>query len=189
MKKTDFDGVTPYTGESQQLPAGGYKCIIKGAKSEILKSGKEQLILLVDIAEGEYKDFFTKKYNELRLANGDAKYPNSGIFRIFTENYNNPEKSSPILAGVKVSVEESNTGFVWSDDESKLKDKRIGIVFGEEEFQTTDGSIKITVKPRYARSWDKAEETEIPKRKELKNKNAQTDGEFITIDDTEELPF
>ena len=187
MKKTNFDGVTPFTGETQQLPAGGYKCIIKNAKCETLSNGKEQLILAIDIVEGEYKDFFSKKFNELKIANPDAKYPNGGLFRIFTEDYKDPNKSSSILAGIKTCLEASNTSFKWSDDEKKLKDKKIGIVFGEEEFETPDGSIKVAVKPKYPRSWDKVEEAEIPKKKELSKK--QNNGEFITLDDDDELPF
>ena len=189
MKNVNFDGVNPFTGESQQLPAGGYKCIIKNAKCETLQNGKEQLLLAIDIAEGEHKDFFTKKFNELKISNKEAKYPNGGIFRIFTEDYNDSSKSSPILAGVKTSVEASNPGFKWDNDETKLKDKKIGVVFAGEEFEASDGTIKIAVKPKYPRSWDKVEEAEIPKVKELKNKSNDLDGEFITIDDTEELPF
>lgn len=188
MKKTNFDGVNPFTGESQQLPAGGYKCIIKNAKCEILKNGKEQLILAIDIAEGDYKDFFSKKFNELKMANSEAKYPNSGIFRIFTEDYQDSTKSSAILAGVKTSIEASNKGFMWDDDEKKLKDKKIGIVFGEEEFEAPDGSIKTVVKPKFPRSWDKVEEAKIPKKKELK-KDSTLDADFITIEDDSELPF
>lgn len=189
MKDLNYDGVNPFTGESQQLPAGGYKCIIKSAKSEILSNGKEQLILAVDIAEGEYKDFFTKKFNELKIANPEAKYPSGGIFRIFTEDYNDPNKASPILAGVKTSLEVSNTNFKWTNDEKKLKDKKIGIVFAGEEFEAQDGSIKVAVKPKYPRAWDKVEEAEIPKVKELKKKSNDLDGEFITLDDNDELPF
>ncbi len=189
MKKLDFEGVNPMTGESQQLPAGGYKCIIKSAKCEILQNGKEQLLLAVDIAEGEHKDFFTKKFEDLKVTNKDAKYPNGGIFRIFTEDYNTPGKSSPLLAGVKTSIEASNPGFKWDNDETKLKDKKIGVVFAGEEFEANDGSIKIAVKPKYPRAWDKVEEAEVTKVKELKKKeNDLLDGEFIAVND-DELPF
>lgn len=189
MKKTNFEGVNPFTGEYDNLLAGGYKCIIKSAKCEILQNGKEQLILAIDIAEGEKKDYFTKRFNELKIANPDAKYPNSGIFRIFTEDYNDPNKSSAILAGVKTSIEASNPNFKWSDDEKKLKDKKIGIVFGEEEYLKADGTIGVSVKPKFPRSWEKVEEAEIPKRKVLNKQNNESDGEFITIEDDGELPF
>ena len=189
MKKTNFDGVNPFTGETQQLPAGGYKCIIKNAKCEILQNGKEQLILAIDIAEGEYKDFFTKKFNDLKMANPAAKYPNGGLFKIFTEDYNEPNKSSAILMGVKTSVEVSNPGFVWSDDEKKLKDKKIGVVFREEEFISQDDSIQVAVKPVYPRSWDKVEEAQIPKRKEVKKQESSFGNDFVSVDTDEELPF
>lgn len=187
MKKTNFDGVTPYTGETQHLPAGGYKCVILSARCEILRSGREQLILAIDIAEGEYEGYFNKRFNELRATNVNAKYPNSGLFKIFTEDYNNPNLSSSMLAGLKTSLEQSNKGFIWDDNERTLAGKKIGVVFGEEEYRGQDEKIKVTVKPRYARSWDKVEEAEKPKRKELNMKG--TDGEFITVEDTDDLLF
>lgn len=187
MRNVDFEGVNPMTGESNQLPAGGYRCIIKNAKCEILQNGKEQLLLALDIAEGEYKDFFSKKFSQLKMTNANAKYPNGGIFRIFIEDYNTPGKSSPILAGVKTSIEASNPGFKWDSDETKLKDKKIGVVFAGEEFETQDGSVRVAVKPRYPRSWEKVLDAEIPKVKELKNK-PQNEGEYITVND-DELPF
>jgi len=187
MKKTNFEGVTPYTGETQYLPAGGYKCVILSARCDILRSGREQLILAIDIADGEYEGYFTKRFNELKVANSNAKYPNSGLFRIFTEDYNNPNLSSSILAGLKTSLEQSNNGFKWDDNERTLVGKKIGVVFGEEEYRGQDEKIKVTVKPRYARSWDKVEEAEIPKKKELGIKG--TDADFITVEDTDDLPF
>lgn len=188
MRSLDFEGVNPMTGESNQLPAGGYRCVIKSAKCEILQNGKEQLLLAVDIAEGEYKDFFSKKFAQSKITNNDAKYPNGGIFRIFTEDYNTPGKSSPILAGVKTSIEASNPGYKWDNDETKLKDKKIGVVFGGEEFETQDGSIKVAVKPKYPRAWDKVLEAEVPKVKELKNKNTIPSFEDFTASG-DDLPF
>ena len=50
-----YDEAQSYTGESRTLPAGKYICEIKGAKEVETKNGKKQLVLQLDIAEGEYK--------------------------------------------------------------------------------------------------------------------------------------
>lgn len=54
-----YDEAQAYTGESRALPAGKYICEIKGAKVVKTSTGKEQLVLQLDIAEGEYKDHYS----------------------------------------------------------------------------------------------------------------------------------
>ena len=44
------------------MPAGKYICEIKGAKEVATKTGKKQLVLQLDIAEGEYKDYYSNQY-------------------------------------------------------------------------------------------------------------------------------
>ena len=50
-------------GEFETLPAGGYKCLIKKVVCEKTQAGKEYLKIGFDIAEGEYKDFYQKKFD------------------------------------------------------------------------------------------------------------------------------
>ena len=57
-----YDEAQAYTGESRALPAGKYICEIKGAKVVKTSTGKEQLVLQLDIAEGEYKDHYGNLY-------------------------------------------------------------------------------------------------------------------------------
>ena len=63
MKKIQgYDEAQAYTGESRTLPAGKYICEIKGAKVVKTSTGKEQFVLQLDIAEGEYKDHYSNLY-------------------------------------------------------------------------------------------------------------------------------
>ena len=72
-----------YTGESQALPAGKYICEIKGAKVvKNTSSGTEQLVLQLDIAEGDYKNYYSDAYAADLVKNGSkAKWRNGGLFR------------------------------------------------------------------------------------------------------------
>ena len=77
-------------GEFETLPAGGYKCIIKKVACEKTQAGKEYLKLAIDILEGEFKDFFQKKFdNDTRE---EKKW--SGVWTVFTEGFN-PGTTNP----------------------------------------------------------------------------------------------
>ena len=72
-----YDEAQSYTGESRTLPAGKYICEIKGAKEVETKNGKKQLVLQLDIAEGEYKDHYSNLYAANAERNGtNAKWNN-----------------------------------------------------------------------------------------------------------------
>ena len=149
-------------GEFETLPAGGYKCLIKKVVCEKSQNGKEFLKIWFDIAEGQYKDFYQRKFeNDTRE---DKKW--SGIWVLFTEGYN-PGTTNPKFKGLITSVEASNPNFKFNFDEQTLVNKKVGIVFREEDFEGFDGQVHTSVKPFFAVSYDKAEEAKIHNKKDL----------------------
>ena len=74
-KPIGYDEAEAFTGEFKQLPPGGYICMIKKAVVELNKQGNEQLVLFLDVADGEYKDIFQTQYNN--DTRNPKKYPNS----------------------------------------------------------------------------------------------------------------
>ena len=173
-------------GEFETLPAGGYKCIIKKVACETTQAGKEYLKLAIDILEGEYKDFFQKRFdNDTRE---DKKW--SGIWTVFTEGYN-PGTTNPKFKGLITSVEASNPNFNFNFDEQTLVNKKVGLVFREEDFLgVLDGQVHTAVKPFLAVSYDKAEETKIPNKKELSdNQYDQAFDATASAADNDDLPF
>ena len=129
-------------GEFETLPAGGYKCLIKKVVCEKSQNGKEFLKIGFDIAEGQYKDFYQRKFeNDTRE---DKKW--SGIWVLFTEGYN-PGTTNPKFKGLITSVEASNPNFKFNFDEQTLVNKKVGIVFREEDFEGFDGQVHTSVKP------------------------------------------
>lgn len=172
-------------GEFETLPAGGYKCKILKVACEKTQAGKEYLKLAIDILEGEYKDFFKKKFDaDIR---DEKKW--SGTWTVFTEGYN-PGTTNPKFKGLITSVEASNAKFKFDFDEQKLVNKKVGLVFREEEFEGQDGQVHTSVKPFFAVSYDKAEEAKIPNPKKLAEKGEAFE-EFTesTIESNDDLPF
>ena len=88
---------------TEKLPKGAYVCKIIEVRNEKSDYG-DKLILAFDIAEGDYKGFFDKKFKNDESE--DRKWKTS-------------------------SFEKSNPGYSWDWNENKWKDKFVGIVFGE----------------------------------------------------------
>lgn len=172
-------------GEFETLPAGGYKCKILKVVCEKTQNGKEYLKLAIDILEGEYKDFFKKKFD----ADTREEKKWSGTWTVFTEGYN-PGTTNPKFKGLITSVEASNAKFKFDfAKEQELVNKKVGIVFREEEFEGFDGSVHTSVKPFFAVSYDKAEEANIPNPKKLAQKGEAFEDNTTIASDNDDLPF
>ena len=113
------------------LPKGNYVCKIMSIEETTYSSGKTGLKIYFDIAEGDYKDFYTKQYQESdkedKKWNFDATYyltiPTDGC-----ESY--------ILDGWDTfwaNIEDSNNGYIFTGDEKTIKGKVFGGVFRNEQ--------------------------------------------------------
>lgn len=185
MKKPQGYDEAQAFGEFETLPAGGYKCLIKKVVCEATNNGKEYLKIGFDIAEGKYKEFYQKKF-----ANDTRDNPKwSGIWTVFTEGYN-PGTTNPKFKGLITSVEASNEGFKFNFNEQELVNKKVGLVFREEEFEGTDGQVHTGIKPFYAVSYDKAEEAKIPNAKKIQEKGEAFEDFVNSVSsDNNDLPF
>lgn len=187
MEKIEgYDEAQALTGEYEMLEAGGYICKIVSAKEEKSSTGKRMLVLALDIADGEKKDFFKNRFKEDTRT--DKKWPASGIYRQMLEG----EKAAGYLKGMMTSLEESNKNFKWDWDESKLKDLKCGAIFGEEEYEKNDGSIGTTVKIKFIRSVKCIQEGnfKVPEIKKIaKKENAFNDFQTVSGDTGDDLPF
>lgn len=112
---------------SAKLPAGPYVCQIKGVKYD-----EEHGFIKIqfDVAEGEYKDFYTKQYKESKDENKKYK----GVVTVWLPKDDGSEKdgwTKKTFANWINAVEDSNSGYKWTWDETTLKGKKIGLMFGE----------------------------------------------------------
>jgi hypothetical protein len=188
----DYDQVKAYS-EFPTLPKGGYVLKIMGVSVKTNSNGK-YLQIGCDIAEGEYKDFFTKQYTNdtrdtkkwgcnylLSLPKDDGTEQDGWTkrsFKTFTE-----------------ALEDSNNGYHFDWDEQKFKGKLIGGLFNEREYQKTDGTIgratnldRVCAAEKIRKGDYKLPEDKLIKR--FGNNTSGMDG-FVNVPEgtNEELPF
>ena len=171
-----------------QLPKGGYVAEILDCKEES-KNGHSWLAISFDICEGEHKGHFKEQYkantNENKKWRGtyNAFIPQEGS-QYYEDNLN---RFKTMIA----NIEESNNGFHWDWDESKLKGKNIGVIFGEKEFETSDGDVIIITECRGLRSVEciRNGKYKVPNLKTLSsNRSVQADTFTVIVDD-DDTPF
>ena len=115
----------------------------------------------------------------------NAKWNNGGLFRQGYEG-----KQLPFFKGMISCIEKSNEGYEWNWDEKTLKGKKIGVLFGREQY-LMNGQKKWATKARAVRSIKGLEMSEIPQDKLLDGSTSGFDTSgFDDEDESEEdLPF
>lgn len=183
----NWDNTQAFDGNFEQMTPGGHICRITGARVEA-PFGSEQLVLALDVQEGtKYDGFYAKLFKDRQAQNPSAKWP--CVFRQFTLTTDG--EASPYFKGLIKCVEESNPGYKWNWMEATLKDKMIGVIFREEEFEANDGSIKTTIRPAFIRSVARIREgVDVPDIKRLDGSKGGASAKpgFTQVDD-DELPF
>lgn len=161
--------------EFTPITLGGHKGIIMGVEEYTSPiSGNTSLKVSVDTAKDDTQpEYFTEQYrNDTRT---DKKWSNQAIKYVSLKEDENCIK---MLKAFLTSVENSNNGFTydWNKEVDQLKGKKVGLVFGLEEYEKQDGTIGTATKLVQFRSLDKLNEIKIPKVKLL-------DGTFIEYED------
>lgn len=165
MKKINLANVEEFK-PFPKVEAGGYVCGIYAVEDV---EDKEYLKITFDIVEGELKGH----YSNLKKEKG-WELP------IFIASYKDSALS--FFKGTITSFEKSNKGYVWDNDEAKLKGKKVGLVLFEEEYVKNDGSIGIRMKVDKAHSIDaiKKGDFEVPERKCVAQTTSASTGAFGT---------
>ena len=153
------------------LPIGAYECVIMDARvNHNEQSGKDTFKVSVDIASGEFKDYFRKMYeNDTRI---DRKWNNNAIRYLAYKGDN-----VAFFKGFIKTIENSNIGYTWDWDETKLKGKKVCGVFQYEEYKKQDGTKGIKVRLTKFRSLDKLKDIEVSDSVKM------LDGSYISYDD------
>ena len=158
MKKLDLENVQE-VGEFNSVVPGGYIAKIVSATDV---PEKEYLKMELNIAEGDYKDYY-KDLSE------SMKFWGLTLYRSYKES------ALGFFKAFKNTVEQSNDGFVYDYDEKTLEGKLVGIILGEEEYIGNDGSEKVRLKITSTKSVEdiKAGKFKIPKKKLLENSTSK----------------
>ena len=172
--------------EFEKLELGGHKgIIIKAEEYTSDFSGKKSLKVYVDTASDDKQpEYFKKQYeNDTRI---DRKYPNGAIKYVPLGEEENQIK---MLKSFITAYENSNNcQFDWNKNWEQLTGKKIGIVFGMEEYENQAGELKTVNKLREFRSIDKVDNVKIPKVKKLDNSYVDYD-EYINSKNSSNEPF
>ena len=149
--KIEAKGMDDFRG----LPIGAYECVIMDARvNHNEQSGKDTFKVSVDIASGEFKDYFRKMYeNDTRI---DRKWNNNAVKYLSYTGDN-----VAFFKGFIKTIENSNIGYVWDWDETKLKGKKVCGVFQYEEYEKQDGTKGIKVRLSKFRSLGKMKDIEV----------------------------
>ena len=184
MKNIDLTNVKE-AGDFERLTPGGYICVIKAVEDF---PEKEYLRIEFDIAAGELAGYYQRTYERAGFWGGEMR-----------RSYK--DAALPFFKAFITSVEASNAGYHWDNDESKLVGKKLGLVISEEEYRNKAGEIKVRMVADRCHSIQKiqAGEFTVPPIKKLKddgfrNKPAQIGGGSVAADFAEptsnqECPF
>ena len=119
-----------YTG-GEKLPAGAYIAKIMNVKYVSGENGNSDRIdVQFDIADGDYKDFFKKQYEE--NTQEDKKW--KGKASIYVPSDDGSEKdgwTKNTFAKWINALEDSNFKYKWDWDEKKWKGLSIGLMFAQ----------------------------------------------------------
>lgn len=167
-----FDGYKSEAPSTKfpMLPAGTYVAGIKNVKIDG-KEPDQQLVLRLDIIEGEWAGYYTKRYERDSQNARDYQAKYKGDFRLQIPDPSNPKRSHPewdtkAFNNAMWAIEHSNPGYKWDWNEGSLKGKIVGINVREGSFNgnvfTQIGRLEVaddvrkgiieTMKPRAPRS-------------------------------------
>ena len=167
----NYDKLEPilYGGDFERVKLGYNECIIKNSYIQKTNSGRDALVLEIDINVGEQKDFFKKLY--------DSNTKENKVWGCrYMQLYDEP-KQIQYFKGLMTSIEKSNYGFKFNGDEKSLIGKLIAGEFILEEYVSQDGLIKTRTKFERPRS--------IGEHKEVKEKVKLLTGKYVDYFDYE----
>jgi hypothetical protein len=175
MKNINWNNV-PDQQEFKKLAPGGYTAMIVTA---VDVPEKEYLKIEYDIAEGEFANHYQGLYEAKNFWGGS-----------FIRSYK--EKAQSMFKGFLTAIKNSNSNFIFKNDEKQLVGKLVGVVLGEEEYRKNDQSIGKRLYVHSTRSIEEIKKgVDIPEFKKLKLEvNGYDVRSFGTeVFPEEEIPF
>lgn len=168
------------TTEFERLPAGGYVCRIISATDHPTEE-KPFLEIVYDIAEGEHAGYYSDDWGKTNTwAHSTRWYYTTAALGMFKGNLK--------------AVDESNgtsfeTAAATGIDEKRLAGCLIGLIIGEEEYESNVGDIRTRLRVRGVRPAQTIRDGRF-KKPELKKLEVKAPGIENTPDPSEfNLPF
>ena len=113
------------------LPKGLYVAKINNVKIDG-EAQDQRLVIRLDITEGEYAGYYTKRYNADRERGGQYEPKYKGDYSIQIPDQGNPRRTHydwdvRAFSNAMWAIEQSNPGYHWDWNETGLKGKAVGI--------------------------------------------------------------
>jgi hypothetical protein len=166
IKKPDnYDNVVV----NRPFEVGGY--VLEIVKTEYVPT-KEYVMLYVDIAEGPFKGYFAKKQFNGNWSKDAIKYL----------PLKNTEGAIKVFKGDMTAIENSNPNYIWDWEEKSLVGKRVGGVFGKEQYEALDGTPKFRIVLKQFRSVNKilSGDFTVPETKYLEIKETTPTKDYLS---------
>ena len=174
-------------------PAGAYVGEILNVKVEpSFDKTHDQIVLMLDITEGEYTGRYKAVYDDQNERFPGCKY--RGTIRITVPEENEPEDKAWIrraFEGNLWAVEQSNPGYAWDWDENKLKGKKVGFSI-RKRFYTYNGKDRETTEIARLESVQEVRDGKVKPMKDRDNRTGDADDTGMTATDvtgTVDVPF
>lgn len=181
---------------AQLPPPGAYVAEIQGVKTEMgYDNVHEQIVVMVEITEGEYKGQYHKVFEDNKNSFGDSvKY--KGTMRLIPPIPGDEEWRKSRFEGNLWCVEQSNDGYHWDWDETKLKGKKVGINVRKCSYKGRDGEMKDTTEIAQFETVADVRDGKCKLLKKRKPKNSDNDngensedGKYSDVTKEIEVPF
>ena len=151
------------SGEFTPAAPGGHYAVIKQVSERESSTGKSMIVVLFDFCKPDAQaDYFAGLFSSDNRE--DKKWPFAGTKYIMVQDYEDPTKTSRNFKTFCTCFEESNNcqvqwgGGSWAN---QFKNKKIGVVFGEEENEY-DGKTFMRSVPKWFCQWAKVADAKIP---------------------------
>lgn len=134
-------------GEFEPLKLGGHICKIMNVKEQKSSTGKDMIVISLDIAEGEQKGYYTEQYKKDQRPIDQKKW-GCIVYQLVEDNDGNTNRGFKTFIN---AVTKSNKGFdenaIWDEKFCEyFKDKLIGGVFGREQYRNGNQELKWSTK-------------------------------------------
>lgn len=180
-------------GYVQLPPAGAYIGQILGVKVEQnFAKDHDQIVLMLDITEGDYKGRYMEVYNDQKERYQDVKY--KGTLRITVPEPNDGDDKAwikGVFQGNLWAVQDSNDGYEWDWDETKLKGKKVGFSVRNRQY-TYNEQDRTTTEICRLESIKEIKAGRVKPAKDRDSRKAETDSgdkNFTDVSATVDVPF
>ena len=153
----------------------------------------DQIVLLLDITEGEYANRYTEQYNDAKERFDNAK--SKGVLRITVPEEDDPADKAWIKKTFESNlwaVEQSNPPYQWDWDEKKLKGKKVGLNV-RKRFYTYNGTDRETTEIAQLESIEevRAGKVKVRQPRDSRTNNTENNGtdSYEDVTNSVEVPF